>query len=159
MRAWDHNRPGNIVKEIALLNRIRRANPALHSHLGVTFQPASGDRILFFSKSTPPVLPARLETAPAELAEPANALSPDRFGDNTVFVAINLDPHHAHESDIELPLWQWGLPDHGALMAENLVNGQRTVWRGKWQHIRLEPEHPFAIWRVRPALPSEEQPS
>ncbi|MBE3032111.1 MAG: DUF3416 domain-containing protein, partial [Actinobacteria bacterium] len=156
LRAWDHNRPGNIVKEIALLNRIRRANPALHSHLGVTFQPASGDRILFFSKSTPPVLPAQLETSQAE---PANALSPDRFGDNTVFVAINLDPHHAHESDIELPLWQWGLPDHGALMAENLVNGQRTVWRGKWQHIRLEPEHPFAIWRVRPALPSEEQPS
>jgi len=156
LRAWDHNRPGNIVKEIALLNRIRRANPALHSHLGVTFQPASGEQILFFSKSTPPVVPAQLGTSQAELA---NALPPDRFGDNTVFVAINLDPRHAHESDIELPLWQWGLPDHGALMAENLVNGQRTVWRGKWQHIRLEPEQPFAIWRVRPALPSEEQPS
>ncbi len=152
LRAWDHDRPGNIVKEIALLNRIRRANPALHSHLGVTFQPASGEHILFFSKSTPPVLPGN----PAELA---NALPADRFGDNTLFVAINLDPHHAHESDIELPLWQWGLPDHGALMAENLVTGQRTVWRGKWQHIRLESEQPFAIWRVRPALPSEEQPS
>lgn len=156
LRAWDHDRPGNIVREITLLNRIRRANPALHSHLGVTFQPASGERILFFSKSTPPVLPAQLGTSPAELA---NALPPDRFGDNTLFVAINLDPQHAHESDIELPLWQWGLPDHGALMAENLVTGQRTVWRGKWQHIRLESELPFAIWRVRPALPSEEQPS
>ena len=89
----------------------------------------------------------------------AISLPPDRFGDNTLFVAINLDPHHAHESDIELPLWQWGLPDHGALMAENLVTTQRTVWRGKWQHIRLAPEQPFAIWRVRPALPSEEQPS
>ena len=156
LRAWDHNRPGNIVKEIALLNRIRRANPALHSHLGVTFQPASGEHTLFFSKSTPPVLPAQSNNPPAELA---NALPADRFGDNTLFVAINLDPHHAHEADIELPLWQWGLPDHGALMAENLVNNQRTVWRGKWQHIRLEPEQPFAIWRVRPALPSEEQPS
>ncbi|CAJ0686709.1 Alpha-1,4-glucan:maltose-1-phosphate maltosyltransferase [Ralstonia mannitolilytica] len=155
LRAWDHNRPGNIVKEIALLNRIRRANPALHSHLGVTFQPASGEHILFFSKSTPPVLP----TNPAELANALQHGQQDRFGDNTLFVAINLDPHHAHASDIELPLWQWGLPDHGALMAENLVTGQRTVWRGKWQHIRLEPEQPFAIWRVRPALPSEEQPS
>jgi starch synthase (maltosyl-transferring) len=155
LRAWDHNRPGNIVKEIALLNRIRRANPALHSHLGVTFQPASGEHILFFSKSTPPVLP----TNPAELANALQHGEQDRFGDNTLFVAINLDPHHAHASDIELPLWQWGLPDHGALMAENLVTSQRTVWRGKWQHIRLEPEQPFAIWRVRPALPSEEQPS
>ncbi|CAJ0787882.1 Alpha-1,4-glucan:maltose-1-phosphate maltosyltransferase [Ralstonia condita] len=156
LRAWDHNRPGNIVREIALLNRIRRANPALHSHLGVTFQPATGEHILFFSKSTPPVLPMQPD---ASTAERANALPPDRFGDNTLFVAINLDPHHAHACDIELPLWQWGLPDHGALMAENLVTTQRTVWRGKRQHIRLEPEQPFAIWRVRPALPSEEQPS
>jgi len=159
LRAWDHNRPGNIVKEIALLNRIRRANPALHSHLGVTFQPASGEHILFFSKSTPPVLPTQLANSPAQLANALQHGEQDRFGDNTLFIAINLDPHHAHESDIELPLWQWGLPDHGALMAENLVTHQRTVWRGKWQHIRLEPEQPFAIWRVRPALPSEEQPS
>lgn len=44
-------------------------------------------------------------------------------------------------------------------MAENLVDGARFVWRGKRQHVRLAPEQPFAIWRVRPALPSEEQPS
>ena len=52
-RAWDWNRPGNIVAEITQLNAIRRANPALHSHLGVTFLPASGDRVLFFEKATP----------------------------------------------------------------------------------------------------------
>ena len=28
IRAWDWNRPGNIVGEITALNRIRRANPA-----------------------------------------------------------------------------------------------------------------------------------
>ncbi|MFV8605039.1 maltotransferase domain-containing protein [Ralstonia pseudosolanacearum] len=151
LRAWDHDRPGNIVAEIALLNRIRRANPALHSHLGVQFQPASGEGILYFSKSTPAPLP----THPAEPADAA----PERFGDNTLLVAISLDPHHPQEADIELPLWQWGLPDHGALMAENLVDGARFVWRGKRQHVRLAPEQPFAIWRVRPALPSEEQPS
>ncbi|MFX7996940.1 hypothetical protein ABTK59_20375, partial [Acinetobacter baumannii] len=76
---------------------------------------------------------------PSNPADLANAPSPEHFGDNTLFIAINLDPHHAHASDIELPLWQWGLPDHGALMAEDLVSGQRTVWRGKWQHIHLEP--------------------
>ncbi|AST34224.2 DUF3416 domain-containing protein (plasmid) [Ralstonia solanacearum] len=163
LRAWDHDRPGNIVAEIALLNRIRRANPALHSHLGVRFQPASGEGILYFSKSTPaplPTHPAGLAglTEGAEGVEGADA-QPERFGDNTLLVAISLDPHHPQEADIELPLWQWGLPDHGALMAENLVDGTRFVWRGKWQHLRLEPERPFAIWRVRPALPSEEQPS
>ncbi len=52
-RAWDWDRPGNIVAEITQLNQVRRRNPALHTHLGVTFLPASGDRVLFFEKATP----------------------------------------------------------------------------------------------------------
>ena len=53
LRAWDWDRPGNIVEEITQLNAIRRANPALHSHLGVTFLPATGEQVLFFEKATP----------------------------------------------------------------------------------------------------------
>ena len=37
LRAWDWNRPGNIVAEISALNAIRKRNPALQTHLGVTF--------------------------------------------------------------------------------------------------------------------------
>ena len=33
IRVWDWDRPGNIVPEITALNRIRRANPALRTHL------------------------------------------------------------------------------------------------------------------------------
>ena len=36
IRAWDWDRPGNIIAEITRLNRIRRANPALQTHLGLT---------------------------------------------------------------------------------------------------------------------------
>ena len=36
IRAWDYDRPGNIKPEITMLNRIRRDNSALHSHLGLT---------------------------------------------------------------------------------------------------------------------------
>ena len=50
LRAWDWERPGNIVAEVAALNRIRRANPALHSHLGVSFLPCDNDRVLCFVK-------------------------------------------------------------------------------------------------------------
>ena len=55
------------MREITELNRIRRTNPALHSHLNLTFLPAHNDSILFFEKATP----AR---------------------DNVIIVAINLDP-------------------------------------------------------------------
>jgi len=129
IRAWDWNRPGNIVGEITALNRIRRANPALHSHLGVKFLTAHNENILFFEK--------------------ANAAR-----DNVVLVAINLDPFNQQGADVELP-WQtlddWGVKDWDALAVEDQMTGERFEWRGKRQHIRLDPNtRPFAIWRIAP---------
>ena len=68
-----------------------------------------------------------------------------------ILVAVSLDPHHAQEATFELPLWEWKLPDHGSLLVEDLMRGQRFVWTGKLQHIRLDPRDlPFAIWRLAP---------
>ncbi|MGN6388844.1 MAG: alpha-1,4-glucan--maltose-1-phosphate maltosyltransferase, partial [Burkholderiaceae bacterium] len=133
IRAWDWHRPGNIVQEIGALNRIRRANPALQTHLGVRFERASDDNILFFIKATP------------------HPTEPERFGDNVVLVAINLDPFAAHETDYDLPLWRFGLPDDATLDVEDLVHGNRFALHGKHQRLRLDPfELPYAIWRLQP---------
>ena len=78
IRAWDWDRPGNIVAEITQLNGLRRANPALHTHLGVTFLPASGEQVLFFEKATP-----------------------DRA--NVVLVAISLDASAPQSADLTMP--------------------------------------------------------
>jgi starch synthase (maltosyl-transferring) len=123
IRAWDWNRPGNIIAEITALNRIRRENPALHSHLGLSFHNAWNDNVMFFEKATV-----------------------DR--QNVVLVAISLDPGAAQEADIEIPLWKFGLSDHDTLRAEDLMREHDLVWTGKNQRIRLDPELPFAIWRV-----------
>jgi starch synthase (maltosyl-transferring) len=123
IRAWDWSRPGNIIEEITALNRIRRENPALHSHLGLSFHNAWNENIMFFEKATV-----------------------DR--QNVVLVAISLDPGAAQEADIEIPLWKLGLSDHDTLKAEDLMRERELVWNGKYQRIRLDPELPFAIWRV-----------
>jgi starch synthase (maltosyl-transferring) len=66
-------------------------------------------------------------------------------------VAVNLDPHHAQEADIELPLWEFGLSDHDSLVVEDLVRQHRFTWTGKYQRIRCDPgEIPFSIWRISP---------
>jgi len=127
IRAWDWDRPGNIVAEITALNRIRRQNPALQTHRGVHFLPAWNEAILYFEKATA-----------------------DRS--NVVLVAISLDPHQAQEADFELPLWRWSLPDAASLEADDLVSGERFTWHGKYQHMRLTQERPYAIWRVRPTI-------
>jgi starch synthase (maltosyl-transferring) len=123
IRAWDWDRSGNIIGEITALNRIRRENPALHSHLGLSFQNAWNDNVVFFEKA-----------------------SADR--QNVVLVAISLDPVTAQQADIEIPLWKFGLSDHDTLRAEDLMREREILWSGKHQRIRLDPELPFAIWRV-----------
>lgn len=136
IRAWDWSRPGNIVREITLLNRIRRANPALHTHLGIRFHDAFDDNVLYFARFT----------------RDPQAGDVERFGDNALLIAINLDPFHAHDATIDVPLWRFGLPDDGAVHVEELTSDAHFVWRGRQQQIRLDPQQlPFAIWRIRPA--------
>ncbi|MPS25650.1 alpha-1,4-glucan--maltose-1-phosphate maltosyltransferase [Pigmentiphaga sp.] len=123
IRARDWGRPGNIVAEIGALNRIRRDNPALHLHTGTGFLNTDNDRVLAYTRATP-----------------------ER--DNVVLVVVNLDPHGTQGANVELPLWAFGLPDDGTLHAEDLLRGYRFDWRGKMQHVRLEPGGPYAIWRI-----------
>ena len=52
LRARNWHAPGNIIAEIARLNRIRRENPALHRHLGFQAYHAANDNILYFGKRT-----------------------------------------------------------------------------------------------------------
>ena len=126
IRAWNWDVPGNIVSEITRLNHIRRANPALQTHLGLSFHNAYNEQVLYYSKAT------------ADLQ-------------NVLLVAVNLDPRFPQECDIEVPLWLWGLPDTAAVTVEDLMGDGTFAWHGKIQHIRLDPAAlPFAIWRIRP---------
>ena len=63
----------------SVLNRLRRAYPALQTHLNLSFYKAGNDRILYFGKRVP---------GSAEM----------------ILVAISLDPHNAQDSGFELPL-------------------------------------------------------
>lgn len=126
LRQRDYHGPGNIVGEITRLNRIRRENPALHSHLGFQAYNAYNDNILLFGKRT------------------------EDLG-NFILIAVSLDPHNAQEAHFELPLWEFGLPDDAPMGGEDLMNGHRWTWHGKRQWMRIEPWHlPFGIWRLRP---------
>ncbi|PLC54542.1 hypothetical protein CR155_07160 [Pollutimonas nitritireducens] len=126
IRSWDLDRPGNIVAEITRLNQIRRSNPALQSHLGIRFHKLDNDHVLFFSKTTL-----------------------DR--DNIVLVAISLDPHARQSGMLELPMWEWDLPDDATISVQDVFDDHRFTLHGKYHHVELTPERPFFVWRlVRP---------
>lgn len=125
IRAWDWQRPGNIVAEITQLNRIRRQNPALHSHLGLRFLPSDNEQVMIYERATA-----------------------DRS--NVLIIAVNLDPFNSQAANTEIPFHEWGLPDGGTLTVADLVPGEHRSWHGKWQRITLDPTFPFALWRVEP---------
>ena len=106
--------------------------------------------------STAPALrPAPPPAHPASEAAGSNGLAAGVAGpigvSAIILVAISLNPHSPEEADFEIPLWEWGMPDSGALLAEDVLRGGSFVWHGKMQHMWLSPNAPFAIWRVSPA--------
>ncbi|MCC2977454.1 DUF3416 domain-containing protein [Sphingomonas sp. PL-96] len=121
----DWQAPGNIIDDITLLNRLRRAYPALQTHLNTRFLPAYNDRVIFYAKPAPD-------------------------SSEMLLVMVSLDPHHAQETGFELPLWEFGIPDDGSIAVEDLAAGHRFRWHGKTQTIRLDPEQPYRIWRIAP---------
>jgi starch synthase (maltosyl-transferring) len=124
LRQWDWNRPGNIRVDLTTLNRIRRENSALHDFSNISFYNAFDDNILYYGKMT-------------------------AAKDNFLLIAVNLDPHDAHACDFEIPLWEFGLPDHAGIEVEDLLTGHRFTWHGKVQHLHLDPARsPYAIWRL-----------
>jgi starch synthase (maltosyl-transferring) len=124
IRSWDHDRPGNIVDEIRQLNHIRRTNPALHSHLGVTFLACPNENVLCYAKIA---------------------------GDNIVVAVVSFDPRQPQEVDFELPAKLLGVPDNTVLRTEDLMRGGVGEWRTGWRHHRIDPaDLPFALWRLRP---------
>jgi starch synthase (maltosyl-transferring) len=126
IKAWDWNRPGHIRSDIWLINRLRREHPALQSFTNLTFYNAWNDNILYYGKAT-------------------------AAKDDFLLFAVNLDPHHAQGANFEVPLWEFGLPDEASIEVEDLVSGAHFVWRGKVQHMWLDPkEQPYAIWRLNP---------
>ncbi|MEH3146694.1 MAG: DUF3416 domain-containing protein [Methylobacterium frigidaeris] len=125
LKAWDYHRPGNIRDHIIRLNRIRRDNPALWDFRNVSFTAAGNDRILAYVRATP-----------------------ER--DNVLFVMVNLDPRNRQECTYEVPLWEFGLPDDGAVEVEDLLLGYKFELRGKTHRIALDPaERSVVIWRLR----------
>ena len=124
LRARDWDMPGNIRAEIARLNQIRQANPALWQFTNLQFLNAWNPQILAYAKWTD-----------------------DRS--NLIVVAVNLDPHNIQTCEFEIPLWQLGLDDSQSVYVDDLIVDTHATWTGKVQVMRLDPSvRPIGIWRL-----------
>lgn len=122
LRVWDMDQPGHIKDDIRLLNRLRRAHPALQEFTNLHFYHADSDQVLAYGKQA---------------------------GDDFVLIHVNLDPRNTQNFAFEVPLWEFGLPDDASVEVRDLINGNRFTWHGKVQWLELDPQtRPYAIWQL-----------
>jgi starch synthase (maltosyl-transferring) len=126
LRSWDMDAPGHIKDDIRLVNRLRRAHPALKAYTSLTFHNAFDDAVLYYGKN-------------------------DAAAHDHLLFHVLLDPTQARTFEFEVPLWEFGLPDDASIEVEDLLQGNRFTWHGKTHSLTLDPqERPYAIWRLIP---------
>lgn len=128
IRHWDLDRPGSLRELIALVNRIRRENPALQSDWSLEFHPVDNDQLICYSKR-----------------------SSDES--NLIVVVVNLDPYHTQSGFVDLPLERLQIETDRPYQAHDLLTGARYVWAGHRNYVELNPASvPGHILRIRRRL-------
>jgi starch synthase (maltosyl-transferring) len=124
LKPRDWNAPGHLKDYIARINSIRRDNPALHEYRNLRFYDSDNDNILFYGKRS-------------------------FDGNNTVLIAVNLDPFEGHEARVLLPLELLGIGAAERFQVQELITGQQHLWKGAEQTLSLDPlREPAAIFRL-----------
>jgi starch synthase (maltosyl-transferring) len=115
VRDWDA--PGNLNDDIRLLNRLRRAHPALRQLPNLRFCPTENEAMLAYHKWA---------------------------GDDHLLCIVNLDPQGPREAMVHVPLDALGLGPDAPYPVEDLLTGERYTWRGARNYVRLDPAREVA---------------
>jgi starch synthase (maltosyl-transferring) len=119
----------DLTELIALVNRIRRDNPALQQNLTLRFHPTSNDDILCYSKSA---------------------------GSDVVLTIVNVDPHNTQAGYVDLDLAVLNLDTNQPFQVHELLSGARYTWHGPRNYVSLNPHVvPAHIFRIRRKVRSE----
>ncbi|HEY0873740.1 MAG TPA: alpha-1,4-glucan--maltose-1-phosphate maltosyltransferase [Vicinamibacterales bacterium] len=135
IRVRDFDDPNSLAELIAVVNRIRRAHPALQRDWGLRFHTTDNPQLICYSKRS-------------------------EDGTDLILVIVNLDPFHMQHGFVQLPLASWGLTPDATLQVEDLLSGERYFWRGEWNYVRLDPPvQPAHILRVHLTAPLPPEPA
>jgi starch synthase (maltosyl-transferring) len=109
-RDWDA--PGNLVDYITRLNRVRRMHPALQRYDNLRFYNADDPAVLWYGKA---------------------------WGDDHVFVAVNLDPFQARACLVDVPLDALGIAPERPYRMQEQFSDTPYEWRGPRGYVELDP--------------------
>jgi len=125
IRTWDLDRPDSLAPLVGAVNRIRRANPALHDNRSLRFHEIANDGLLAYSKATA-----------------------DRS--NVILVIANLDQRNAQSGWTDLDLEELGVHAGRPFEVQDLLTGETYRWTSSVNFVSLDPaETPAHVFLVR----------
>ncbi|MBK8751111.1 MAG: DUF3416 domain-containing protein [Candidatus Competibacteraceae bacterium] len=125
------NGPNSLHDFIALVNRIRQRNPALHADHSLRFHQTDNEQILCYSKTS---------------ADPANL----------ILVVVNLDPNYTQAGFTQLDLEELGVDPDQPFQVHDLLTGAHYIWNGPRNYVELNPHRmPAHVFRVHGGLHKE----
>ncbi|RJP20389.1 MAG: alpha-1,4-glucan--maltose-1-phosphate maltosyltransferase [Candidatus Abyssobacteria bacterium SURF_5] len=131
IRYWDIDRSDSLKHLIAMVNKLRRENPALQSGRNLRFHAISNEQLICYSKHT------------------------DDLSD-IILAVVNLDAHHAHAGWLDIPLSLFGLDPHQSYQAHDLLSGARYLWYGSRNYVEIDPNVvPAHLFRIRRRIRTE----
>lgn len=122
IRNWNWNDPGSLQSLFQSINRIRKDNAALQELRNLQFLEIQNPLLLAYCKKT---------------------------DSNTIVCIVSLDPFQVQEGNIYLPLDELNLPESAPFQMLDLLGGERYIWQGAHQSIRVDPHvMPARIFQV-----------
>lgn len=123
VRHWDIGRKDSLREVIALLNQVRRENPALQQNASLRFHDIDNEHLIAYSK---------------------------RAESNVILCVVNLDPRNTQSGFVTLPLEEWGITPEEPYQVHDLLSDARYTWMGQRNYVQLNPGvMPAHIFRVR----------
>jgi starch synthase (maltosyl-transferring) len=114
VRRRDWGTADSMAPFIATVNGIRRRHPAFRWLRNIRFHGTANERFLVWTKG-------------------------HVHDGDLVLVVVNLDPHHAQETVLDLDLGAVGLPWQGPFQAQDELTGDTYMWDGNRPYVRLDP--------------------
>jgi starch synthase (maltosyl-transferring) len=114
IRHRDLDAPGTLRPLITRVNQIRNTHAALQNDISLQFHATDNPQIICYSKE-----------------------SEDRS--DLIVTVVNLDPHFTQSGFLTLPLEDLEIPADRAYEAEDLLSGERYMWRGPRNYVELNP--------------------
>ncbi|HZA23179.1 MAG TPA: alpha-1,4-glucan--maltose-1-phosphate maltosyltransferase [Dehalococcoidia bacterium] len=131
IRNWDLDDRNGLKEIIAVVNRIRRENPALQSDWSLLFHPTDNDHLICYSKQTEDL-------------------------SNIILVVVNVDPYHTHSGWVDLSSKELGLSHNESFQVHDLLTNAHYLWQGHRNYVELNPHSiPAHIFRLNRRVRSE----